>query len=605
MEVLPIVPFGKHKGEPITELMKDTAYLEWCKQTGCFKKYPVINNICVNQTITTNNNNSKTPQHNKLQNLFLNNENQKELLLKMLNFDGLKKLFVDDEFIRCFGINNISEFINTYINKVEDISVIFEDKFNWDLGLYYLPRPVKIISFLEIETQAKATYKLQYDIEEQEKHNNEISLYEERIRVREMIDKERISVTELEYNVYLYGKYEEYKEKIKYPFLEPCKTLKRKLQQIKEDYIRTYEEKYEKKYKEYRTTFYNDLLKKYIKPSVFDVRVDENNVYSIDVKMAWGRNVLCCEIKPTLSDDYPCVLRKLKTQIELTNVDKGYFQKINKKYVLIIGSFTSNNTSVEQLISIFNQTGIKIVFIHELVNKDQCMVEDNRTIQMLETQNTNRYCQLHDIPKENKSTTLKPSIEVEQINTQLQEENAILKIQLLEAHQKITQLEKTHLEYDRWLKYRDEEIKRMLLSNKNTLHPRERIYNKDTMLDLKDVTYLEIPFQSKEEFKKYFGKWDRKNNLRYIDNSKYTSEIKEFILTYMGYEVIWKLDSDCELQNITNINVDNKINQEDTDVLLIEPLETRDKFITRLQENIKTTNKYKSTSKSIKDYFGK
>jgi hypothetical protein len=347
------------------------------------------------------------------------------------------------------------------------------------------------------------------------------------------------------------------------------------------------------------------LLKKYINPSIFDVKVDENKVYSIDVKMAWGKNVLCCEIKPILSDDYPCVLRKLKTQIELTNVDKGCFQGFNKKYVLIIGSFTSTNTSVEQLISIFNQTGIKIVFINELVNKGQCMVKDNRTIQMLDTQNTNRYYQLYNIPKENKSTTLKPSIEVEQINTQLQEENVILKTQLLEAHQKITQLEKTHLEYDKWLKYRDEEIKRVLLSNKNTLHPRERIYNKDTMLDLKDVTYLEIPFQSKEEFKKYFGKWDRKNNLRYIDNSKYTSEIKEFILTYMGYEVIWKLDSDCESQNITNINVDNKINQEDIDVLLIEPLETRDKFITRLQENIKTTNKYKSTSKSIKDYFGK
>ena len=599
MEVLPIVPFGKHKGEPITELIKDTAYLEWCKQTGCLKKYPIINNICVNQTISTNNNNSKTPQHNKLQNLFLNNENQKELLLKMLNFDDLKKLFVDDEFIRCFGINNISEFINTYINKVEDISVIFEDKFNWDLGLYYSHRPVKIISILEIETQNKATYKLEYDIEQQEKHNSEISLYEERIRVREIIDRETTEFT------YLSGTYALYQERLKCSYLEHLESIKRKLQQIKEDYIRTYEEKFEEKYKEYRTTFYKDLLKKYINPSIFDVKVDENKVYSIDVKMAWGKNVLCCEIKPILSDDYPCVLRKLKTQIELTNVDKGCFQGFNKKYVLIIGSFTSTNTSVEQLISIFNQTGIKIVFINELVNKGQCMVKDNRTIQMLDTQNTNRYYQLYNIPKENKSTTLKPSIEVEQINTQLQEENVILKTQLLEAHQKITQLEKTHLEYDKWLKYRDEEIKRVLLSNKNTLHPRERIYNKDTMLDLKDVTYLEIPFQSKEEFKKYFGKWDRKNNLRYIDNSKYTSEIKEFILTYMGYEVIWKLDSDCESQNITNINVDNKINQEDIDVLLIEPLETRDKFITRLQENIKTTNKYKSTSKSIKDYFGK
>jgi len=29
---LPLVPFGKYKGQPITTLMNDTKYLEWCKQ---------------------------------------------------------------------------------------------------------------------------------------------------------------------------------------------------------------------------------------------------------------------------------------------------------------------------------------------------------------------------------------------------------------------------------------------------------------------------------------------------------------------------------------------------------------------------------------------
>ena len=68
---LPLVPFGKYKGQPITTLLKDTEYLEWCKQQEVLKKYPIVYNICVNQTITTNNQNSKTPEHNKLQNMFL------------------------------------------------------------------------------------------------------------------------------------------------------------------------------------------------------------------------------------------------------------------------------------------------------------------------------------------------------------------------------------------------------------------------------------------------------------------------------------------------------------------------------------------------------
>lgn len=79
-QTLPLVPFGKYKGQPITSLLNDTKYLEWCKQQEWFQKFPIVYNICVNQTITTNNQNSKTPEHNKIQNLFLENENVEKLL---------------------------------------------------------------------------------------------------------------------------------------------------------------------------------------------------------------------------------------------------------------------------------------------------------------------------------------------------------------------------------------------------------------------------------------------------------------------------------------------------------------------------------------------
>ena len=55
----------------------------------------------------------------------------------------------------------------------------------------------------------------------------------------------------------------------------------------------------------------------------------------------------------------------MKNQMELTeNYTK--FKKKWKKYILIIGSFTSTHTSKEELITIFKQSNIKIIFTDEL-----------------------------------------------------------------------------------------------------------------------------------------------------------------------------------------------------------------------------------------------
>jgi hypothetical protein len=89
MDLEPIIPFGKYKGQPITTLLKDTNYLEWCKQQEWFKKFPIVYNICVNQTIVNQNENSKTPEHNKIQNLFLEEENQNKLYDVLFNHKSL------------------------------------------------------------------------------------------------------------------------------------------------------------------------------------------------------------------------------------------------------------------------------------------------------------------------------------------------------------------------------------------------------------------------------------------------------------------------------------------------------------------------------------
>lgn len=111
MEIEPTIPFGKYKGQPITTLLKDTKYLEWCKQQEWFKKFPIIYNICVNQTIVDQAENSKTQEHNKIQNLFLEEENVKIFLTKVFNLK-LKNLQID-----CSPKYKIK----------------FETQYNWDL----------------------------------------------------------------------------------------------------------------------------------------------------------------------------------------------------------------------------------------------------------------------------------------------------------------------------------------------------------------------------------------------------------------------------------------------------------------------------------------
>ena len=80
---LPIVSSGKYAGKSITELMADQWYIDnvlkkeenkaWFNPSN--KNWGPIYNIVVNQTLSTNKD-GKTPEHNRLQNMFLDKNNQ-------------------------------------------------------------------------------------------------------------------------------------------------------------------------------------------------------------------------------------------------------------------------------------------------------------------------------------------------------------------------------------------------------------------------------------------------------------------------------------------------------------------------------------------------
>lgn len=262
MDSLPIVPFGKYKGQPITSLINDTKYLEWCKLQDWFQKFPVVYNICVNQTITTNDVGSKTPEHNKLQNLFLERKFNIEFVNHIYRFDKsliiLEELYGDEEYKIYYGVQKFNS--NYYGLEKTLIYPLFEAGFNWDVCL--------------------------------------------------LCGKDKCGSTASNGNI-----------------------------------ITLNTEYYHKRYA------INEKLFKNIKKRIDNYEpTKECDIYFADLCSS-----IYVEIKPLLGDDYPNVLRKMNTQIKLTNDKKGVF-------VLFINEYSSSTTTKEQLVAIFSQSNIRVVF---------------------------------------------------------------------------------------------------------------------------------------------------------------------------------------------------------------------------------------------------
>lgn len=568
-QILPIVPGGgKYAGKSVLELMADKSYVDgYLKNQSWFnpnnKNWAPIYNIIVNQSISTNKD-GKTPQHNKLQNLFLNTSNQYKLISKLLNIDiDLNNLILDEEIIRCFGINIIPDFVN----NLDGTKVYFEDKFNWDLILYYSDKQsFKIISKLETEISDKEEYKKKYDIQKKEEYENKLLLIDKLIEYRNKLDQKGINEYDEKMKEYLdkYKKYENdlkiylqdkpqnekdilnYENNLKmydtkrdnfitakkklicqelginynnfvnwnitnngyshldkdtkhttqekkqlrdivndklnpfikeferlntrpnfvaklniptkpnlpqqydfskeiyilkdseiYQLFEEAKKIKHmhnlysvdKLITYKKEYENEYKKNYEtefnKHYEEYRLQYYKDIIKKYCIKNINVNKINENQ-YAMKISICDYYYEICCELKPVLSDDYPCVLRKLTTQMKLTHEDntkntKPGYRKRTNLYTLIIGNFTSVDTSKEQLITIFNQYNINVLFTNELFDTTELIIQDNK------------------------------------INN-LNEKNIILENNLLEAQQKLLQEQEKNKLLEEKIKQLEEEL---------------------------------------------------------------------------------------------------------------------------------------------------
>jgi hypothetical protein len=104
-------------------------------------------------------------------------------------------------------------------------------------------------------------------------------------------------------------------------------------------------------------------------------RSGENSVFSF----AQVLSTLYIEIKPLLGDDYPNVLRKMTTQKKLTNDKDGI-------YILLIDEYSSSTTTKEELVMIFKQSNIMVVFVGDISNGVLCkpleknLLEENKLL---------------------------------------------------------------------------------------------------------------------------------------------------------------------------------------------------------------------------------
>lgn len=335
MSELQIVTFGKYKDKPITELLADDKYVEWLKQQSWFTNQKTIYNIVVNQQINHPNLNSKTPEHNSLQNKFLDKNNRIKLIKKIINpgelksYKKLKLLLNDENFIKNFGNYDINKIFHPeYKNDYE-----FEGKYNWDLiiksidNVYY---DCEFIINLTNELDEKDKFKKEYDLIKKLKLNE---LKEER-ELKKFCDN--------------------------------------------------YDKNFNNEYKEYRINKLKEIFSSFDNGNYGNHDINfKHDKLLVELSHYFILTKIFCEIKPLLSDDYPNVLRKMKTQITLQKElnQKSHFpgDRNHYIYVLILKEFVSNTVSKDQLIQIFDNSDIHIIFTDEIFDDENKILSINNS----------------------------------------------------------------------------------------------------------------------------------------------------------------------------------------------------------------------------------
>ena len=380
----PIVPFGKYKDRPVTDLLNDPEYLNWCKKQSWFEKYTIIYNICVNQTIQTNNINACTPEHNKLQNKFLDKKFQLDFIniIYPHTYNNIKQL-VDSPDFKLYFKNQSYKFEHS----VKNSRTKFEEDFNWNVTFYYRGEQKIILQpDDEYELIIKEKYREEYYLELNKQYDMIIDKFNE-----ENMKRNKNYRSEL--NNYTKGLLLKQPSKPLEPVLNEIMDINGNIcrkyrwsayctncELFKKNHAESHEKIFETTYEEHMKNIFINIFNGF--------RIDihrENNKFNIIFIVGENINIFC-ELKTQLGEDYPNVLRKMKLQKKLTIKNQNIFGYCKYEFCLIIENLNLITTTTEELITIFNQSKIKIFFIDRTKIYDTTS-EKNKLIKHLKDKN--------------------------------------------------------------------------------------------------------------------------------------------------------------------------------------------------------------------------
>lgn len=314
-----LVPFGKYKGQPVEVMQMDTGYCEWLSTQDWFReRYAnVYQQVIINNFTEA----SETPEHNKLQMLFLDKDFYRKIEAA-LPVDP-PKLFYPQILD---AVSEIKEQVKSGENYLEElerelkIKEYYSDEENRKEKLEKLESvPPYTLEYFSIEKTLK--YLRNYD---ESTHKQELS------RLREKIEKTKMRIQELKdrHNSIIGQR----KDNTKYT--------------------------YEVKTIEFELNGWDVFV-----GLKYKCEIDLKTEFSASANPVYQERYI--EIKPCLGDDFPAVLRQMKANSK----------KVRGTRILLIDEFSAAGATLEQVKQTFLLSDIYLIKLSDITEDIVCQTE--------------------------------------------------------------------------------------------------------------------------------------------------------------------------------------------------------------------------------------
>ena len=314
-----LVPFGKYKGQPVKVMQMDTGYCEWLSTQDWFReRYAnVYQQVIINNFTEA----SETPEHNKLQMLFLDKDFYRKIEAA-LPVDP-SKLF-HPQILE--AVSEIKEQVKSGENYLEElerelkIKKYYSDEENRKEKLEKFESvPPYTLEYFSIEKTLK--YLRNYD---ESTHKEELS------RLRDKIEKTKMRIQELKgrHNLII----DQRKDNTKYT--------------------------YEVKTIEFELNGWDVFV-----GLKYKCEIDLKTEFSASANPVYQERYI--EIKPCLGDDFPAVLRQMKANSK----------NVRGTRILLIDEFSAVGATLEQVKQTFLLSDIYLIKLSDITEDIVCQTE--------------------------------------------------------------------------------------------------------------------------------------------------------------------------------------------------------------------------------------